>query len=199
MKTIVAFILLIGFVIAEADAQTEKGSFMIGGSGYVQRSKQHVGNGPPVGNNPLTSFGISPTVGYFPVKNLMTGIITSETLSVFHQTGFKSSSNSFSIGPIIRYYFPFAGKFAVFPEASAVYNRSTGKSSGQIQGVPSDEKYKTEYFNYRAGVGLAWFVASNVGIEAIFVYRQNNPKAYNSFTSYTGVTLGIQFYLPRKN
>jgi hypothetical protein len=202
MKTIIASILLVGFVIVESGAQTTAGSFLIGGSAGVQRNKQHLENLPPgtvVNTSPITTSTITPSVGYFVINNFMVGLQGNYSNWRQSQGGIKSRTNSFSIGPVLRYYIPFGGKFALFPEASAAYSWSLSRSKGDASGVFLDYKNKSINYIYKAGAGVTWFVKPNIGIEAVLGYRQNNKKSTPSYTTTLYTSLAIQFYLSRAN
>lgn len=200
MKSLIASILLVGFVIAEADAQTTKGSFLVGGSGYLQRNKYHVASSTTIVASPTTTFSITPTVGYFPVNNFMIGLQGNYLHSWQSQNDVKGRSNSFTIGPVLRYYFPFAGRFAAFPEAAAQYNQLNTKANGVFpDGTVIDEKSKSVTAVYRAGAGVTWFVRPNIGIEMVLGYQQTNQKSRSDYTSILYSRLAVQFYLSGKN
>ena len=197
MKKIIASLLFFGLLMAEADAQTTAGSFLIGGTGTIQRSKSHV----PVGIStfgPSTTFSISPTVGYFAVTNFMVGLQGNYLHNWMSQNGVNGRTNNFSIGPILRYYVPFAGKFAVFPEAAALYNQTVSKAKGEIDGTIVDDKYKNIYYVYRAGAGVTWFVRPNIGLEAVLGYRQTSQKSTSTFSSVVYTNFALQFYFSRQ-
>ena len=173
---------------------------MIGGTGSLIGTKRHE---PPLPPNsfrsllPNTTFSISPTVGYFIINNLMTGVTTSFSYG-WNTTNSVPRNTMISIGPLLRYYFPFR-KFAVFPEVAAVgtwqYNRSNAQDPNGLPLIYTD-KYKRS--NYRAGAGVAWFVAPNIGIEGVAAYRQVNSTSLSTvWQSQLYVTLAIQFYLSR--
>lgn len=197
MKTVIASIVLFGFVMIEADAQTAAGNFLIGGTGGISRSKSHVATGIST-LGPSTTFTITPTVGYFAVTNFMVGVQGNYLHNWMNQSGVKGRTNSFTIGPIFRYYVPFGGKFAVFPEATAAYYKTVSKSNGEIDGTIIDDKYKTIYYIYRAGAGITWFVRPNIGVEAVLGYRQTNQKSTSSFSSLMYTNFALQFYFSRQ-
>lgn len=178
-----------------ANAQTSRGNFLIGGSMSFLQSHSDVELPPNAVTliAPNTTFSLSPTVGYFVANNFLVGLETSVSL------GFKPgekdvNTRSLTIGPIIRYYFPF-GKFAVFPEIGGGFNKShaqykvTGTSSNP---TPVDSKTTT----YRAGAGVTWFAAPNIGIEGILGYRRFTYEG-DDYESHIFFNVGLQFYLRR--
>ncbi|MEJ0032133.1 MAG: hypothetical protein WDO15_17930 [Bacteroidota bacterium] len=197
MKTIIASLLFVGFAIAEVDAQTGAGSFMIGGSAGISRNSHH--GSPDVATVSPVNLSVSPTVGYFPINNLMTGITAGYTYNRMDQNGEKARTNGYSVGPILRYYVPFKTRFAAFAETAATYGKSISTSKGVSQGIDFNEKSRYVNYIYRAGAGVTWFVSPNIGIEGIVGYRQNNEKSFSEWISYVYANIAIQFYLPRKN
>ena len=174
---------------------------MIGGSGSLISSKTHQPNPPSniiVGVTTNATATISPTVGYFVINNLMAGFTTS--FSYGWSTNYpEPRSSTVSIGPLLRYYFPFR-KFAVFPEVAGIgtwqYLRTKGQDSN---GIPMTYTTKANRSSYRAGAGIAWFVTPNIGIEGVAAYRQVNFTSDRSWQSQLYLILAIQFYLPTKN
>jgi outer membrane protein len=69
MKKILTLLLL--FLSSLAVAQTQKGSFMIGGSGTMSFNKNDWDGS---GNSKNTTLNLSPDVGYFLTKNLAVGL-----------------------------------------------------------------------------------------------------------------------------
>ena len=199
MKYSIILIFVIAF-FGEGHAQTEKGSFMIGGSLRVQRSEYDIA--PPFGGGGKLiqgSFNVSPTAGYFFVNNLMTGLQASYTRGwTLNEPDTKL--NSASIGPVIRYYFP-VGKFAFFPEVGAFFQHiaNTGRTFDTNTGIPVLQTRKENGSSIRAGVGATWFVSTNIGIEAILAYQNvNTENTINSDSKLLYFNIGLQFYLPGK-
>ncbi|MEJ0032131.1 MAG: hypothetical protein WDO15_17920 [Bacteroidota bacterium] len=127
--------------------------------------------------------------------------------SYVHSWSHAFKSNDYGAGPLLRYYFPF-GKFAIFPEAAAMFSKyrqtvvEIDRSNGS---APYDEVTHSKTKAYRAGVGLTWFVTPNVGLEAVLAYRKSTETT-PQFTGQYGVNktdtyfnIGLQVYLPRKN
>jgi len=210
MKLNLFTILLISIAaFINAHAQTGKGSFMIGGSVNLQHSvidkpETYLPFSPEDDASPVNSLTLRPTIGYFFVKNFMTGaqISYNHTWSPDHDY----KANSYGAGPVIRYYIPF-GKFAVFPEAAAMFSKDHAMSYFEVPDYGGPTRYKlvsdTKMYSYRAGVGITWFVSPNVGIEAIIAYNRTksslNIEENTTKTSDLYFNLGLQFYLPKKN
>lgn len=194
-KNIIAFVFILASI--GAYAQTDKGSFMVGGSLRWQRSHSDV-NLPAFGFEGTTtgSFNINPTVGYFVMNRLMLGLQPSYSHTwVFHQP--MSKITSFSIGPVVRYYIPF-GKFAAFPEASYSYLKSKQQGFDTVSGRVVDVNKNGS--TYHVAAGVTYFVSPSIGIEGIIGYTDNKNMSY-SVKKLTDLYLnfGIQFYLAKRS
>ncbi len=86
-------IVAVGLSIAMVSAQTEKGTYLLGGGASFQTSD---------GNS---AFTLSPNVGYFFINNFAAGL----RLSVYATDGY----HAYTVGPFARYYFgtSTSGKF----------------------------------------------------------------------------------------
>lgn len=180
-------------------AQTSKGSWMIGGGAKIQRqSNQSLF----IDNNGVLTYStvhygiieLSPTVGYFVKDRLMLGLHVQESRS-WALTGPKNRWHDFSFGPLARYYFPVAKKISVFPELAYLF--SVRKTTYDINGDKQTQQVKSSVI--RGGIGVAWFVAPNIGIEGILAY-QNTDARNNKIGDKQDIyySIGIQFYLPAK-
>ena len=188
-------------------AQTQKHDVMIGGNGSFSKRYRHFvhpNNSSPDGTVTNT-FNLNPTVSYFIVNNLALGI--SGNFRSYKTLDTEDGNNlgdghSYSLGPIIRYYFPFH-KWAIFPEAQLL--KVFGKSHSYI----FDDRLtsSTTGSAYKLGVGGAYFVTPNVGLEGLLSYSSESTSRHDNFyigspdakikRSGINLSIGIQFYLSR--
>lgn len=177
-----------------AFSQTEKGNFLVGGSLSFTNSKN--------GDLTFNSLSLNPTISYFFIENLAVGVITPYTYSNNSFGGITTNSNSYSIGPTVRYYFPLNEHWAIFPEVD--YSAGWQKSHDNTASTSS-----TNIHLFRGGAGATYFINKNVGIEGFLYYQDsrtdytyyNSAMPSNNFTS-TKVTsinfrIGLQIYLAR--
>jgi outer membrane protein len=201
MRIILLAIVLL--VAIHVHAQTSKGSFLIGGSMNLQRTSTNFYDHPGftlVPSTPSGAFTVSPTVGYFPINNLLIGVQPSYTYNwVLNHPTFKT--NSWSVGPLVRYYFHMS-KFAVFPEVAMTFDRSRVITAYDVHSNNdiTAERIKMNGKTYRGGVGFAWFVSQQVGIETILALKHTDVGKPSLTKNETSVYLnfGIQFYLSKK-
>jgi hypothetical protein len=108
MKKILPLLFL--FVSALASAQTEKGSFMIGGNASVEFNKNDQ-NGD-TGETKTFSISINPQAGYFVANNFSLGLSLPVSISRGKSTypgingEAESKTNGFGVAPFVRYYIP---------------------------------------------------------------------------------------------
>ncbi|HEY0655642.1 MAG TPA: outer membrane beta-barrel protein [Chryseosolibacter sp.] len=196
MKTLRIFLLPIAtFVFSHSSAQIQQGSWRVGGgASYTHASFES--------DNSYSSVSLSPSVSYFPIDHLSIGLAFPFSASK-GKTGTGEYSNSrYSVGPQVRYYFPF-GKWAFFPEVIYSFGKTVSENSGFSTGDPVLYKTETTFSAFRAGAGITYFLNDNVGVEGIIFYQNNeqeviNPFAVVSYEKSINLSLGFQIYLNRK-
>ncbi|MBE5318532.1 outer membrane beta-barrel protein [Pedobacter sp. MR2016-19] len=157
-----------------ANAQTEKGDNLIGGSLSISSSKTESAN-----YEKRNFYGINPSYAHFFSKNLAIGLIAGASYSKNLNNNYDSYYNitttrtskqkSFSVGPVVRYYIDIIDKLKAF-----------GQFSGTIGFVKTDETYSgpynynltpnTKFTQYNASLrpGFAFFPTKKLGIELGF-------------------------------
>jgi len=199
MKYVFTF-LAVAFAMS-ANAQTSKGSWMIGGAMKIQRQSsdyayfdQSTGAVQYAKAN-YGVFELSPTVGYFLNDRIMLGLHVDDYRS-WRAGGPTDKRHIFSFGPIARYYIPVARTLAVFPEIAYLYSSDTHTFFIDT----SNQTQKAKSSVIRGGLGLAWFVTPNIGIEGLLAYQKTDSKNKDLGDQQDlYYSIGIQFYLPKKN
>ena len=216
-KTLMKYFLILTPVILlnSATAQTSRGSFLIGGNISYSAEKQKTliyffgFNGDGDVEEAIVkarSFAISPTVGYFPVKNLCVGFSFpfSITKAKAKEEGnvdftYEYESRTSNFGPFARYYIPLQNNFYVLTGAgygwgyardSYYYFHSEGAVVTSTR-VGSKSKFR----RFNVGAGLSYFLNKNMGVELLLAY---NSTSYEDNTNKaTGLVLvaGLQMYL----
>jgi outer membrane protein W len=187
-------------------AQTQKHNIMVGGNAsFEKRYRYYI---LPISNSQHgivnNTFNLNPTISYFVVDNLALGLSVNfrRYKAMDTDNGEKEGDgHSYSIGPIVRYYFPF-NNWAIFPEAQFL------KVSGVNHSYSLQERFTNSSNGsaYKLGVGASYFVTPNVGMEGLLRYSYEYTSLVNNF--YVGspeakvkraginLSIGIQFYLP---
>ncbi|UII20139.1 outer membrane beta-barrel protein [Fulvivirga ligni] len=199
-----AFILIIISVhcFNLANAQTEKGSWMVGGNVS--------GAYDPDEYRKELEVQVNPNVGYFFVDKLMTGISISDNY-IYRELGAKILDKYLVAGPEIRYYFG-NSKFKFFPYVKFLAGKGKVKINTENYAPidPDDEildpyddiKYNITDLN--VGGGLSYFFKDNIAVEILLSYSKYNlDKEETSFVYYIeeykrsnlSMNIGFQIYL----
>jgi hypothetical protein len=171
MKKNVFTLLAILVTAGSVSAQTEEGSWMVGGNFNLNTSS----------NN--SAFGFSPSAGYFFANNFAAGAMFNfdyEKMSDIKNTGF-------GVGPFARYYFgsndarPFLhGQWSYLSSKNETPLASSTRNGG----------------NFLIGGGVAGFINRNVAIEGLAGYSHTKYRhASDGGTGGFALKVGFQVYL----
>jgi hypothetical protein len=171
MKKIVLGILSVITMSLAANAQTDKGDWMVGGNMTINTTS---------GNSQFT---LNPNAGYFFANNFAAGANVLLSFGKFDQT----KSSAFGIGPFARYYFNVKDEHFK-PLVHVGFDISSRTDKGPNY---KDSYTVTELF---VGGGAAYFINQNVALEGLAGY--NNSKVEN-FSGQGGFQfrLGFQVHL----
>lgn len=191
MKKLLLLIAIISITSSVANAQPRKGDWMVGAnitgvSGYVDPGISHSFN-----------INFAPTAGYFFGNRLAAG--TSIGLG-YNQHSIFGNSLSYGVSPFLRYYFSKKEgmelkRAYLFTDVSAGYNGFTQNNK------VSNTKITGNLLNAGAGLGLAYFITSNVSIEGLFKvnYYSGTNSLMTGFAQFQpSLGIGFQIYLPGK-
>lgn len=160
-------IVLCILLASTAFAQTEKGTIMAGGQ-LALRTASNASN-----------FRLNPNFGYFFKDNFAFG----GNLNLDFSKQGSLSSNTFGIGPFMRYYFgkSQAKPFAVVNANYLTQTVKTGSTSVNSSG-----------FGFLFGLGFAAFLNRNIAVEGITGYDYSK---YSSTAGAGGFSLSLGFQL----
>lgn len=167
-KILLTLILSAGLIIA--NAQTEKGDWMVGGGFRLNTSD----------NNTVIS--LAPNAGAFIIKNLALG----GNLEFSYVKSGDTKITSFGIGPFVRYYFTNAN---VRPILHGSLNFLSSKT--KITSLGSDSNTGLNFF---LGGGAAIFISDQVSIDGLLGYDHTKYKDFNGAGGFA-MTFGFQVYL----
>jgi len=216
-KHLVVLPLIFILFIINANAQTQKHNFVIGGSGAF--SKRHFESIDPVSNfhqkRALSTINLSPSFAYFIFDNLSIGTLINfrrdrtvgaEIGAMSDENVKLSEGNFISIGPVLRYYVPL-GNWTVFSEAQ--YLKIHGIQNSFLSNAL---KYDHRGSRMELGVGAAYFINSSVGLEGLISfgsektkYESNPSPSYPNFLDFSNkrnlvrINLGLHYYLNKNS
>lgn len=167
-------------------SQTGRGAWLAGGNIGFSSATEH-DNPSTFSTTKTTTFVFAPDFGYFIINNLAAGAEVTY-LSIRATNGPNSAtSNAFSAGPFIRYYFPIAKKIKIFVHGNILWG-----SENYNDGEP---KTSTSIYGFKAGP--AFFLNSRVAFEITAGYQHTKSKSdyYNSTTGEFMMGAGFQIHL----
>lgn len=180
---IVIFSIAVFTISNTVNAQIQKGNIMVGGS------IADLSLGFNDGSN--TTFTLNPKVGWFIQNRIALG--ADLLFGVAHTKGIEGSLINYGVGAFGRYYISdptieVIRRSRFFIEANAGIqgeNRTKGGSS-------------TNGFGYGIGPGFAYFITSNIGLEALVKYNGIVGFGSKPYKSNLIVGVGFQIYLSGK-
>ena len=204
-------------------AQVEKGNFVAGaksdfGAYFGSSTNEYKSNGNTTSTDgPKSSqFNLSPTVGYFFIDGLSGGLFFNvdidnskedQQLETGGTETLKDNSSTFTIGPIVRYYYPL-DKFVPFGEfylgvgsTNYKYDYIDYNIGGQSSVKTNEMKYNL--FDWGLGAGGAFFIVDNVSVDAMIGYKRSSRKykddngnTSNNKGGKFGVNVGFTIFIP---
>ena len=174
--TLFALILMTG----AATAQTETGSWLVGGNVNLNTAK----------NN--TNIGISPMVGYFFAENFAAGANISLDYSKYEVSTGEGRSTTFGLGPFARYYF---GNSNTRPLLHGSWNFISEKDKSKIYSPAAETSSTRNGSQFFIGGGLAGFINRNVALEALAGYNHFKYRHAGDGSGGFLLRVGFQVYL----
>lgn len=185
-----------GFV----NAQTEKGSWVVGGSttiGFNSVNTKEKSDGESYDGPKVSTFNFTPSVGYFVMDKLAVGLDLGYTsiTTKYNDDGYtdKYTTSTFSILPTATYYFTTDSK--VYPYLGAGLGYASAKEK--------EDRYETtvDGFAWKAKGGIAYFITDKVAIDLGVSFNQFSNKEkeygyeYKTIVNTFGVGAGLSIFL----
>jgi hypothetical protein len=174
--TLFALILMAG----AATAQTETGSWLVGGNVNLNTAK----------NN--TNIGVSPMIGYFFAENFAAGANISLDYSKYEVSTGEGRSTTFGLGPFARYYF---GSSNTRPLLHGSWSFISEKDKLKIYSPASETTSTRNGSQFFIGGGLAGFINRNVALEALAGYNHFKYRHAGEGSGGFLLRVGFQVYL----
>lgn len=190
MKQIITLLFL--FFFFNANAQIDKGIWLVGGTGNFL-SSNYENSGPTFSSKSnRVDIAISPNVGYFVLDKLALGLKTSFTKykeQITGTGGLYSNVNRFSFGPFVRYY---------FLEKDRQYNLLT--EVNYQYGLYSFKPTKGNSNSFNAAIGPVIYFNTSVGLEFLLGYyntKETIKQNGDNIIKQSGfqVSIGFQIHL----
>lgn len=171
MKKLTLIALLAFF--GTANAQTEKGNWIVSGAtslGFNSNKITNKSGDVSVDGQKTTTFNVKPAIGYFVIDNLSVGIDLGYEVKKYDEyLGFeqktKVTASTFSVLPSATYYFKTDSKAFPYVGAGAGYALNNSKTT-------ITAPYKTNFFQWKAKAGLAYFITPSIAVDLGLSYDQ---------------------------
>ena len=167
-----SFILIATMLFLAADAQTDKGDWMVGGYFRLNTSD----------NN--TEISLTPNAGLFVVDNLAVG----GNIGLNHTTSGNNKYTSFGIVPFVRYYFTTETQ-KVRPVLHGALNYLSTRNK-----IGNNTSSTNTGLNFFVGGGAAAFISNSVSIDALIGYDRTKYKNFDGSGGFA-FNIGFQVYV----
>lgn len=180
MKKLTFTLLVVFCCVCSTHAQIQKGNLMVGGDITQLNLSLNTGTN--------FSFTLDPKAAWFIKNNFALGAYVNFQLITAKGAG---STINYGVGPLARYY--------ISDQTIEVLRRSRFFLEGNvgIQGTNPHVGASTNGLGIGFGPGLAWFVTSNIGLEALVKWNPIIGFGSEPFSSTLTFGLGFQIYLPQ--
>ena len=172
-------VLFVAFAVVSISqaVHAQKGSLLVGGSINMVSSKT-----PSTPNDSKSSsFEFSPTIGYQFHDNWTAGLITDIGTSKYTSaTNVATKTNTFDIGPFIRYSKSLSAIFSVYGQLQGVFGST--KIADSKATTAAINAFPAVFINVKNGFGLN-FNIGGIG------YNSNKPTGANASHTF-GITFG---------
>ena len=192
------------------NAQTEKGSWVVGGSttlGFNSANTKYKYDGQSEDGPKVSTFTITPSVGYFVIDKLAIGVdlgytsLTTKMEESFMGTNYsaKSTLSTFSILPTATYYFKSDSQILPYLGVGAGYSTSKEKFT-QTGGGSNEYEDNLNGFAWKGKGGIVFLLTPSIGIDLGVSYMGSNGKYDDDSdakvqTNTFGVNVGISVFL----
>ena len=181
------------------NAQTEKGSWVIGGStnlGLNTTSTTVKANGQTWDSPKTTSFNFSPSIGYFVANNWAVGMDLGFTTATTKDGSDKLTNSTVSILPTATYYFKSDSKIIPYLGAKVGYASTTSKLTSNNY----TDEVKVDGLSWGAKGGIMYMITPAFGADLGVAYNQfsnkdieNNVEVKTNVNTF-GFNVGFSFF-----
>lgn len=192
MKKLLLSLAACVMIIAGAQAQTEQGGIMAGGSVGLNFGSYHGEYDGNKGDKTKTfDINFAPKIGYFVSDGLAVGLGINLNSHSEKEDGDddKYTSNTFLISPFVRYY----SSVGLFGDASIGIGSQKSKYG-------SDGESKDNVFGWSLGAGYAIFLNDHVSIEPMISYNHmgltdGDDSKYKTKVGQIMIQVGFNIFL----
>ncbi|KQR94547.1 hypothetical protein ASG01_01290 [Chryseobacterium sp. Leaf180] len=187
-----------------SNAQMTKGDWVISGNtglGFNSVQTKYKAEGQSFEGAKISTFSVTPSVGYFVIDKLAVGIDLGFTSITTKEEGDKSTLSNFSVMPTATYYFANSSKLVPYLGAGIGYASITTKET--FNNI--SQSFTTDGLAWKVKGGVTYMATTSLGINLGVSYDQfANKETYfgtevktnvNTF----GVNAGISYFIKGKS
>lgn len=192
------------------NAQTEKGSWVVGGSttiGFNNATTKYKYEGETADGPKVSTFTVTPSVGYFVIDKLAVGLdlgFTSlttkeeESFGGFNYSA-KNTVSTFSVLPTATYYFKSDSKVLPYLGVGVGYSTSKTKYSETDSSGTDSFEDKVGGFAWKGKGGIVFLITPTIGVDLGLSYLGSSGKYDGNDdvkvqTNTFGVNAGFSFF-----
>lgn len=193
-----------------SNAQMTKGDWVISGNtgfGFNNVNTTVKVGSESVDGPKVSTFSITPSVGYFVIDGLAIGIDLGYSNTTTKQDGNKITVSSFSVMPTATYYFQTGSKFVPFLGAGIGYASNKVKynfNNEVVDPILMQEETTTDGLAWKVKGGVTYMATQSLGINLGVSYDQfSNKETYMNTDVKTnvktfGVNVGFSYFIKGK-
>jgi len=191
-----------------SNAQMTKGDWVISGNtgfGFNNVTTKVKAEGQSADGPKVSTFSLTPSVGYFVIDKLAVGIDLGLTSATTKYEGTKSTTTSFSVMPTATYYFTNDSKFVPFLGAGIGYASVKNKGEVNFMGLSSSDETTTDGLAWKVKGGVTYMATQSLGVNLGVSYDQfSNKETYMGTDVKTkvntfGVNVGFSYFIKAKS
>ncbi|MCU7616745.1 acyloxyacyl hydrolase [Chryseobacterium sp. PBS4-4] len=191
-----------------SNAQMTKGDWVFSGNtgaGFNNVSTKFKAEGMSEDGPKVSTFSVSPSVGYFVIDKLAIGIEANLLTATTKYDGDKSTTTSFSIMPNATYYFANDSKLVPYIGAGIGYASVKNSGETEVLGETFSDETTTDGLAWKAKAGVTYMATQSLGINLGVSFDQfSNKETYSGIDVKTqvntfGVNLGFSYFLKSKS
>jgi len=190
-----------------SNAQMTKGDWVVSGNtgfGFNNVTTTVKAGGQSADGPKVSTFSITPSVGYFVIDKLAVGIDLGLTSATTKYEGTKATTTSFSVMPTATYYFANDSKFVPFLGAGIGYASVKNKGEMNVLGVSASDETTTDGLAWKVKGGVTYMATQSLGINLGVSYDQFSNKQTIMNTDVKtnvktfGVNVGFSYFIKSK-
>lgn len=191
-----------------SNAQMTKGDWVISGNtgmGFNNVNTTYKADGQTEDGPKVSTFSVTPSVGYFVIDKLAVGIDLGFTTATTKYEGLKATVSSLTVMPTATYYFTNDSKFVPFLGAGVGYASVKNKEAIDFMGVSESEEMTTDGLAWKVKGGITYMATQSLGINLGVSYDQfSNKETYFGTEVKTnvktfGANIGFSYFIKSKS